>query len=53
MITWENAKQMPYWGNPTPEKIDATKIYGFQVQANKLGAKYDIWLDDVSFIGCK
>jgi endoglucanase len=52
VITWEAAKQMPYWGNPTPPKIDSKQLYGFQVQVNKLGQKYDVWIDDVSFIGC-
>jgi endoglucanase len=52
MITWDAAKQMPYWGKPTPEKISADKIYGFQIQSNKRGAKFDVWIDDITFIGC-
>ena len=51
-VTWDSAQQMPHWGNPRPPKIDASKLYGFQVQVNRRGEEFDIWVDDVSFIGC-
>ena len=28
------------------------KLYGLQWQVNKPGASFDIWVDDVEFIGC-
>jgi endoglucanase len=52
VVTWEAAKQMPYWGKPKPPKIDATKLYGFQVQVNKAGQEFDLCIDDITFIGC-
>jgi len=52
VVTWENAKQLAYWGKPTPPKIEASKIYGFQIQVNKAGQQYDVCIDDITFIGC-
>ena len=52
VVTWDIAKQMPYWGKPNPEKIDPKTLYSFQIQVNKAGQEYDIWIDDISFIGC-
>jgi endoglucanase len=52
VVTWDTAKQMPYWGNPTPEKITPSKIYGFQVQVTRANEQYDVWVDDITFIGC-
>lgn len=52
VLMWKDAKQMPYWGNPTPPAISADKIYGFQWQVNKRMATFDICVDDIAFVGC-
>jgi endoglucanase len=52
VITWDVARQLQYWGKPTPPKIDPKQLYGFQIQVNKAGEKYDVWIDDITFIGC-
>jgi endoglucanase len=52
VVTWDTAQQMPYWGNPRPEKITSTKLYGFQLQVTRANEQYDIWVDDITFIGC-
>ncbi len=45
-------QQLPGWGTPRPAAVDARSIYGLQWQINQQGAAYDIWIDDVSFVGC-
>ena len=33
--------------------IKPAKLFGIQWQVNKPGADFDIWIDDVEFIGCE
>jgi endoglucanase len=39
------------WGDPAPE-VAKNALYGVQWQFNTPGAEYDIWVDDVEFVGC-
>jgi endoglucanase len=53
VLTWEDAKQMPDWGDPRPPAIQPNKIYAVQWQASTRSKDYDVWVDDVAFVGCK
>ena len=52
-IPFSEMKQLTGWGSPTPGAIDKSKVYGVQFQVNDKGAKYDVWFDDISFVGCQ
>jgi endoglucanase len=47
------AQQEKGWGIPQPSSIAADQIYGIKWQVSVPGAKFDIWVDDVTFIGCE
>jgi hypothetical protein len=49
---WRGLKQLPDWGSPRPRAIKPSKLFGMQWQVNQQGADFDIWVDDVEFIGC-
>jgi endoglucanase len=49
---WRRLKQLPSWGAPRPHAIKPNKLFGLQWQVNRPGASFDIWVDDVEFIGC-
>jgi endoglucanase len=51
-IAFDKMSQMEGWGSPQKDKIDYTKLYGMQWQVNKAGQSYDLWVSDVSFVGC-
>jgi hypothetical protein len=51
-IAFADLKQEPDWGNPRPAAVDASKLYGVQWQVIGRASDYDIWIDDVSFLGC-
>jgi endoglucanase len=51
-ITFDKMSQMEGWGSPQKDRIDSTKLYGMQWQVNKPGQSYDLWISDVSFVGC-
>jgi endoglucanase len=40
------------WGDPRPDGIDATRLYGLQWHATGHGGPVDVWIDDVRFLGC-
>jgi endoglucanase len=52
VVPFAKMQQLPGWGAPRPGMIDARTIFGLQWQVNQQGANYDIWIDDVSFVGC-
>jgi endoglucanase len=52
-IAFGEMSQMEGWGAPHTGAINKKKIYGVQFQVNSPGSAYDIWVDDVEFIGCK
>lgn len=51
-VAFADLAQEPDWGNPRPASVDAGKVYGVQWQIIGRGQEYDIWIDDVSFLGC-
>jgi endoglucanase len=53
VLTWQDAQQMPDWGAPRPPSITSNKLYAVQWQTNTRGKEYDIWVDDIAFVGCK
>ena len=53
VFPWRRLKQLPDWGSPRPHAIKPNKIFGLQWQVNQPGADFDIWVDDVEFIGCE
>lgn len=53
VVPFRSMKQMEGWGSPRPRALDRKKVYGLQWQASTPGATYDIWIDDIAFIGCE
>jgi hypothetical protein len=51
VLPFELAKQEPYWGDEFP-RIVPSKLYSLQWQVNTPGANYDIYVDDIGFVGC-
>ena len=51
VLPFELAKQEPYWGDEFP-RITPSKLYALQWQVNTNGAPYDIYVDDIAFVGC-
>lgn len=51
-ILFSDMTQMEGWGAPHPKSIDKSKLYALQFQVNSPGADYDVWVDDVAFLGC-
>lgn len=51
VLPFELAKQEPYWGDEFP-RITPSKLYAMQWQVNTPGAAYDVYVDDISFVGC-
>jgi endoglucanase len=49
-FAWSDLKQLPGWGDPTPDNITPQKLYGIQFQVNDPGADYDVWVDDLEFL---
>lgn len=52
VLPFSKMKQMEGWGSPRPRKIDSTQVYCLQFQAQAPGATFDIWVDDIEFVGC-
>jgi endoglucanase len=53
VFPWRKLKQLPDWGSPRPHMIKSDRLFSLQWQVNQPGASFDIWIDDVEFIGCK
>jgi hypothetical protein len=49
-VTFDSLEQYPEWGNPRPEKIDATRLYGIRFEVSSAGHPFDVWIDDVAFV---
>jgi len=47
------AQQEKGWGSPQPESIAADQLYGIKWQVSVPATKYDISVDDVTFVGCE
>ena len=52
-VMFSDLKQGDGWGNPNPPALTTTAVYGMQWQTDAGGKDYDIWVDDVSFVGCE
>ncbi len=51
-VSFADLSQQVGWGEPRPDAVDASKLYGVQWQVVSRGAAFDLWVDDVRFIGC-
>ncbi|MBN2196353.1 MAG: hypothetical protein JW751_26300 [Polyangiaceae bacterium] len=51
VLPFELAKQEPYWGDEF-SRIMANQLYSLQWQVSTNSVTFDIWVDDVSFVGC-
>jgi hypothetical protein len=51
-VAFADLTQEPDWGTPRPAAIEAGKVYGVQWQIIGRASEYDVWIDDVSFLGC-
>jgi endoglucanase len=51
VVPWK-AMHQEEWG-PKDGGIDPTKIYGLQFQCTEKGAKFDVSVDEIQFVGCK
>lgn len=52
VFRFEELAQLPDWGSPRPSSIDASGLFGIQFQVQGAGADFDLWIDDLAFIGC-
>ena len=50
-VPFESMSQQPGWGDRTP-KLSSGELFAVEWQVNKPGAEFDIWIDDVEFVGC-
>ncbi len=50
-VPWRAMKQED-WG-PKDSGINPSKIYGIQFQCAEKGAKFDVSVDEIQFVGCK
>lgn len=51
VVGFADLSQETGWGSPRPETL-SSQIYGMQWQVATSGAHYDLWIDDVTFLGC-
>jgi endoglucanase len=52
VFRFEQLEQLPGWGSPRPASIDAAALYGLQFQVSGAGTQFDVWIDDLAFVGC-
>ena len=52
VLPFEELRQEPGWGEQRAE-IDAQKLFGLKWQIKAPSTTYDIWVDDIRFVGCK
>jgi len=53
VVKFEHLKQQSGWGRPRPEQVDAKRLYGIQWQVSAGSSEFDVWIDDVTFVGCE
>lgn len=53
VLPFSKMKQDAGWGSPRPRRIQKAELFGIQFQAQAAGATYDIWVDDIEFVGCE
>ena len=52
-VMFSDLHQEDGWGSPTPAALDTKGIRGMQFQTAQAGKDYDLWVDDISFVGCE
>jgi hypothetical protein len=52
VLPFDELRQEPGWGEPRSE-IDATRLFGLKFQLKAASRSYDVWVDDIRFVGCK
>jgi hypothetical protein len=50
---FEKLTQQPDWGDPRPRAIDPQALFGIQFQVMDHGQRFDVWVDEIQFIGCR
>jgi len=50
-VSFDDLKQLGGWGDPRPMHVDVKQLYGIKFQVSGSEAAFDIWIDDVTFIG--
>ena len=53
VVDFADLKQEQGWGSPRPEALATNALYGIQWQVLTQGAPFDIWVDDIAFLGCE
>jgi len=51
-VLFSEASQRPGWGDPRPPSVDPTRLVAIDWSISE-GQTYDLWVDDVTFIGCR
>ncbi len=51
-LAFEDLAQQPNWGDREPE-VDASRLIALQWQVGSPGRDFDVWVDDVEFVGCE
>jgi hypothetical protein len=49
-VQFADLKQEGGWGDPQPKGLDAKHIWGMKWNIGDKGKKYDLWVDEVTFI---
>lgn len=52
VVPFAALKQQGSWGDPTPQAVETTQLYGVKWQVTTPGADYDLWIDNVQLEGC-
>lgn len=52
VVAFADLAQGAGWGQPRVPALDASRLYSVQWQVATRGASFDIWIDDVAFVGC-
>jgi hypothetical protein len=52
VVAFADLKQESGWGRPRPDNVDPKKLFGMQWQVSTRATAFDVWIDDVTFVGC-
>ena len=52
VVDFADLEQEDGWGDPRPAQVDTQRLFGIQWQATAAGQPFDLWVDDVTFLGC-
>lgn len=50
-VPFDRLAQQSGWGDQQPE-VSAKELFGVQWQFKSPGVDYDVWVDDIEFVGC-